>query len=208
MSLIFEFFNCSPDDSLVEHSTHNSKTLVQIPPLIQGKIKCQKTYFLFICGLYYKHITIINDDSIIINMWDMSYTDDARVIIYNRNMFILQATDFFNETIETINKHELTNTVQSDSLQRKLSRLPFACSMCLGESDWHYSKTEICGWTPSQMNSCLQLVSSLTSLVNQLFRDILSWAQLKLWSHKVHASLIYSSCLGGSQITMNKNISS
>jgi hypothetical protein len=44
-------------------------------------------------GLYYKHIAIVNDDPSIINKWWVSHTDDTRVIIYNRNMFIIQATE-------------------------------------------------------------------------------------------------------------------
>ncbi len=44
-------------------------------------------------GLYYKHIMIVNDDSSIINMSLKSLTDDTRVIIYDRNMFIIQATE-------------------------------------------------------------------------------------------------------------------
>ncbi len=43
-------------------------------------------------GLYYKHITIINDDSSIINKIEDSLTDDARVIIYVLHMFIVEAT--------------------------------------------------------------------------------------------------------------------
>jgi hypothetical protein len=43
-------------------------------------------------GLYYKQITIVNDDSNIINKLETSLTDDARVIIYNCHMFIVQAT--------------------------------------------------------------------------------------------------------------------
>jgi hypothetical protein len=43
-----------------------------------------------ISGLYYKHITIINDDSSDISKWFESLIDDARVIIYDRNMFIVQ----------------------------------------------------------------------------------------------------------------------
>ncbi len=46
------------------------------------------------CGLYYKHITIVTDDSRAVNNLETSLTDDARVIIYNRHMFIAQATDF------------------------------------------------------------------------------------------------------------------
>ncbi len=43
-------------------------------------------------GLYYKPITIINDDSSIINKLEISLTDDARVVIYDHHMFIVQAT--------------------------------------------------------------------------------------------------------------------
>ncbi len=45
------------------------------------------------CGLYYKPIMIVNDDSSIINKFETSLLDDARVIIYNRNMFIVKTTD-------------------------------------------------------------------------------------------------------------------
>ncbi len=41
------------------------------------------------CGLYFKHITIVNDDSSVVNK---RLTDDTRVVIYYRNMFIIQAT--------------------------------------------------------------------------------------------------------------------
>jgi hypothetical protein len=42
-------------------------------------------------GLFYKHITIVNDDSNIVNKWLKSLTDNLRVVIYNCNMFIIQA---------------------------------------------------------------------------------------------------------------------
>ncbi len=45
-----------------------------------------------ISGLYYKPITIKNDDSSIVNKLETSLTDDARVIIYDHHMFIVQAT--------------------------------------------------------------------------------------------------------------------
>jgi len=44
--------------------------------------------------LYYKHVTIVNDDSSIINKFEASLSDDARVVIYNHHMFIVQASDF------------------------------------------------------------------------------------------------------------------
>ena len=43
-----------------------------------------------------KHIMIVNDSSSIINKWHPQFgaplTDDAWVIIYDRNMFVIQAT--------------------------------------------------------------------------------------------------------------------
>jgi hypothetical protein len=35
---------------------------------------------------------IVNDDSMVINKLETSITDDARVVIYNCHMFIVQAT--------------------------------------------------------------------------------------------------------------------
>ncbi len=43
------------------------------------------------CGLYYKHITIVNYDSSIVNKILASFTDDARVVLYICHMFMLQA---------------------------------------------------------------------------------------------------------------------
>jgi hypothetical protein len=43
------------------------------------------------CGLYYKPIMIVNDDSTVVNKLETSLTDDARVSIYDRHMFIVQA---------------------------------------------------------------------------------------------------------------------
>jgi hypothetical protein len=48
------------------------------------------------CGLYYKHITIVKYDSSIFNKLGAPLTDDARVIIYDRHMFIVQAIGMFN----------------------------------------------------------------------------------------------------------------
>jgi hypothetical protein len=38
-------------------------------------------------------MTIVNDYSRVINKLEASLTDDARVIIYDRQLFIVQATD-------------------------------------------------------------------------------------------------------------------
>jgi hypothetical protein len=43
-------------------------------------------------GLYYKPMMIVNDDSRVVNKLETSLTDDARVVIYDRHTFIVQAT--------------------------------------------------------------------------------------------------------------------
>ena len=46
------------------------------------------------CGLYYKPMTIVNDDARIVNKLEASLVDDARVVvvIYDHHMSIVQAT--------------------------------------------------------------------------------------------------------------------
>jgi len=46
-------------------------------------------------------MTIVNDDSRVINKLEASLTDDARVVIYDHHMFIVQATGIF-ETIRQL----------------------------------------------------------------------------------------------------------
>ncbi len=51
------------------------------------------------CGLYYKHVMIINDGSKVIIKLETSLTEDARVIIYDCHMFIVQATCIYKTTL-------------------------------------------------------------------------------------------------------------
>ncbi len=44
-------------------------------------------------GLYYKHMTIVNDDYSGVSEQSIQLIDDTRGVIYNRRMFIIQATD-------------------------------------------------------------------------------------------------------------------
>jgi hypothetical protein len=44
-------------------------------------------------GFYYKHVMIVNDDSIIVSDWSFKLIDDPRVVIYDCHRFILQAID-------------------------------------------------------------------------------------------------------------------
>jgi hypothetical protein len=45
------------------------------------------------CGLYYKHMTIVNDDSSIIIKRSFKLIDTAKGVIYDCHMFIVQAAD-------------------------------------------------------------------------------------------------------------------
>jgi hypothetical protein len=44
-------------------------------------------------------MTIINDDSMVVNKLEASLTDDTRVIIYDCHMFIVQATGHRDSSI-------------------------------------------------------------------------------------------------------------
>ncbi len=73
--------------SFAKHSTH-----FQLLGLEVDKIELK---ILEICGLYYKHVMIVNDDSSIVSKWGFKLIDDPRVIIYDRHRFIIQATGKF-----------------------------------------------------------------------------------------------------------------
>jgi hypothetical protein len=49
---------------------------------------------------------IVNDDSGIVTELDTSLTDDARVIIYDHHMFIVQATGLIFESKGTALRHD------------------------------------------------------------------------------------------------------
>ncbi len=49
---------------------------------------------LLLCGLDYKHVTILNYASSGVNKLRASLNDDARVVIYDCHMFIEQAAGF------------------------------------------------------------------------------------------------------------------
>ncbi len=53
----------------------------------------EKIIYKHHCGLYYKHITIVDYNSSIVNKLGPSLTHDARVVIYNHHVFIVHATD-------------------------------------------------------------------------------------------------------------------
>ncbi len=60
-------------------------------------------------GLYYKPMTIVNDDARVVNKLEASLIDDTRVVIYDRHMFIVQATgmseiDFWALTLKELER--------------------------------------------------------------------------------------------------------
>jgi hypothetical protein len=57
-----------------------------------SKNQCQ--FFDAISGFYNKYVTIVNDDSSIINKLCFKLIDNARVVIYDRNRLIKQAIRF------------------------------------------------------------------------------------------------------------------
>ncbi len=65
-------------------------SLKRTTDLIDGRKNLYKTDT---SGLYYKPITIVNDDSSVINKLEISLIDDARFVIYDRHMSIVQATE-------------------------------------------------------------------------------------------------------------------
>ncbi len=62
-------------------------------------IKLIKSHRTCFSGLYYKPMTIVNDDSRVVNKLEASLTDDARVVISDCHMFIVQATGEFRSLI-------------------------------------------------------------------------------------------------------------
>jgi hypothetical protein len=56
------------------------------------------------CGLYYKPITIVNDDPRVINKLETSLTGDTRVVIYDHHMFIVYAIQL-NAILLSVNLH-------------------------------------------------------------------------------------------------------
>jgi hypothetical protein len=59
---------------------------------VNDPLKDKEETTLDLCGLYYKPMMIVNDNFRVINKLETSLTDNARVIIYDHHMFIVQAT--------------------------------------------------------------------------------------------------------------------
>jgi hypothetical protein len=80
-------------------------------------------------GLYHKPTKIVNDDSRIINKLETSLTDNSRVVIYDRHMFIVQATGYLPQH-PNVEGLSLTTTADTGR-ERKLVRKKFYdCKKC------------------------------------------------------------------------------
>ncbi len=55
---------------------------------------------LLISGLYYKHTKIVNYASSIVNKLEAMLNDDARVVIYDCHVFIVQASGQANLSLQ------------------------------------------------------------------------------------------------------------
>jgi hypothetical protein len=69
-------------------------------------------------GLYYKHTTIINYASSVVNKLGALLTDNARVIIYDCHVFIVQATEDFKKVVQISEKVSKT-VIETKSLNIK-----------------------------------------------------------------------------------------
>ncbi len=67
-------------------------------------------------GLHYKHITVVNYDSSVVNKFGASLTDNARVVIYDSHMFIVQATGLAQKPLQSWKALPGTNTLASSKL--------------------------------------------------------------------------------------------
>jgi hypothetical protein len=71
------------------------KVVLSLSKAVVLAVDVMRIFNLVNSGLYYKPLMFVNDDSRIINKLEASLTDNARVIIYDRHMFTVQATSWF-----------------------------------------------------------------------------------------------------------------
>ncbi len=76
---------------------HDSRMMLQIVASLTGDsggiiYDCNMFFSTDHCGLYYKLVTIIIDDSSVISKWSFKLIDDPRILIYDNNTLIVQTT--------------------------------------------------------------------------------------------------------------------
>jgi hypothetical protein len=76
---------------------------------LETDINLNKKFWRKTCGLYFKHVTIVNDASSSVKKLKASLNDAARGIIYERHMFIVQATEQIEKLKIAAAMNEMTN---------------------------------------------------------------------------------------------------
>ncbi len=67
------------------------KIVGQIFEFVESIKTIHRSYSWLTCGLYYKHTMIVKYTSSVVNKLEAFLTDDARVVIYDHHVFIVQA---------------------------------------------------------------------------------------------------------------------
>ena len=92
-NLILNYANNKYDDGTTKPIPRNATLMLFQSSIISDMVSKCLAKIPATCGLYYKPMMIVNDDARVINKLEASLTDDAsRVVIYDRHMFIVQAT--------------------------------------------------------------------------------------------------------------------
>jgi hypothetical protein len=73
-------------------TSHRQPAQLQLPPPTLP-------FKVIICGLYYKPLMIVNDNSRVINRLEASLTDDARVLIYDRQSSHVYSTSHWTSRL-------------------------------------------------------------------------------------------------------------
>jgi hypothetical protein len=93
------------------------------------------------CGLYYKRTTIVNYASSIVNKLEALLTDDARVIIYDHHVFIVQATGTSSgDRTRTLDFLMARSVFYHCATHRDRTRAHTLCCFCLFFSSLEHAK--------------------------------------------------------------------
>ncbi len=117
---ILSHFNFS--DSLIKFN-HNAFCIIsfsfnQTISFVYKFLSLDKNQSVLNCGLYYKHTTIVNYASSIINKLEALLIDDTRVIIYDFHVFIVQATRLFVSYSVKTQLHKILNSLSKSNGKR------------------------------------------------------------------------------------------
>ncbi len=61
------------------------------------ELRSLDTYAVSLASLYYKHMMVVNDDTSAVSKWSSKFIDNTRVVSYDHNVFVIQATGLIFE---------------------------------------------------------------------------------------------------------------